>query len=472
MIKILITSITLLLSYAIKAQTTTYPSLNINLLSHINPEKGDSSPYNNKYSGCWGWYQANKNKEYAIVGTSNQSYFVDITNPTSPILCDSVKAIKTKAVWREIKTYQNYCYIVSDDAGANSFQIIDLQYLPDSVHVIHNSNTIFSRCHTIFIDNNKLYCGSVKDANGYHSSMRVYDLTNPTFPTLIRKLEDDVPFIDHVHDMFARNDTIFASCAYDGLQILTLTSANTFSLIQSFTNYQFSGYNHSSYQTENRNIVVMADEVPDALPLKILDVSDLNNIQVLATVNSHSLATPHNPYIVGNNWCWSSNYQDGIYLFDISNPASPSVYGYFDTHPQHGVNDNFSTDAYQGNWGAYPYLPSKNIIALDMQNGLFILEGDNNYKNTVVSINENKKETLLFSVYPNPANEMLNLRLIAEAIEAAEITISNTLGDVILKQTISIQNLKLNIQNLSGGLYFVTLSNKNFSETQKIIIQK
>ncbi len=456
-------------SFINKAQT--YPSLNVNLLAHINPEKDNTGNDGRKYSGCWGWFQATKNKEYALVGTSSKTYFIDVTNPSNPIICDSVKARNNGCTWREIKSYQNYCYIASDGCTPSSCQIVDMQYLPDSVHVVYDDTTLFYRAHTLFVDKDKLYAGGPTMYGTGTKSMFVYSLATPSVPVLIRKLEQDIPSITYVHDMFVKNDTIYASAGWQGLQIIKLNANNTFSLLASYANYQNAGYNHSSWLTSNSKYLAFADEVPASLPLKLIDVSDLNNIQSLATVNSHSLATPHNPYIMDNKWCWVSSYQEGLRLFDISNPALPTEYGFFDTCPLYGNNDNFATAPYKGNWGAYPYLPSKIIIACDMQNGVFILEGDNNYKNTVVSINENKKETSLFSVYPNPANEMLNLHLITEALEATEIIISNTFGDVILKQTVSIQNLKLNIQNLSSGLYFVTLSNKELQETQKIVIQ-
>ena len=35
-----------------------------------------------------------------------------------------------------------------------------MQYLPDSVHVVHNGTTYFERSHTLFIDQDKMYCGA------------------------------------------------------------------------------------------------------------------------------------------------------------------------------------------------------------------------------------------------------------------------------------------------------------------------
>ncbi|MBA4240286.1 MAG: hypothetical protein C0448_06145 [Sphingobacteriaceae bacterium] len=450
----------------------TYPSLNINLLAHLNPETDVTGTDGRKYSGCWGWAQTNKNREYAIVGTSSQTYFVDVTNPSSPVVVDSVKAKHAGCTWREMKTYQNYCYIVSDDAPPNTFQIVDMQYLPDSVHVIHNGTTYFERSHTIFIDNDKMYCGSVTEASGAgYSTMRVYSLATPTAPVLIRKLEQDVntTIIDVVHDMYVRNDTIYASCGFKGFHILKLTASNTFSLMQSYTGYAYSGYNHSSWQTDDRKTMVFADEVGAHLPAKVIDVTNFNNITLVDTIRSSYTATAHNPYIVGNRWCWLSSYQDGLYLYDISNPSNTTIYGYFDTQPQTGTTN------YSGNWGAYPYLPSKIIIACDMQNGIFILEGDNTYKGSV-GIGEQASQSSMFSVYPNPAKDEIHFLIANQSHKNIQCTITDVLGKIVYREELNIDDAfyktTIHTSALNNGCYFVTLKGNNLNETKKILIQK
>lgn len=450
----------------------TYPSLNINLLAHLNPEKDATGTDGRKYSGCWGWAQTNKNREYAIVGTSSQTYFIDVTNPSSPVVVDSVKAKHAGCTWREIKTYQNYCYIVSDDAPPNTFQIIDMQYLPDSVHIVHNGTTYFERSHTIFIDNDKMYCGSVTDVSGSgYSTMRVYSLATPTAPVLIRKLEQDIntTIIDVVHDMYVRNDTIYASCGYKGFHILKLTASNTFSLMQSFTGYAYSGYNHSSWQTDDRKTMVFADEVGAHLPAKVIDVSNFNNITLVDTIRSSYTATAHNPYIIGNRWCWLSSYQDGLYLYDISNPSNTTIYGYFDTQPQTGTTN------YSGNWGAYPYLPSKIIIACDMQNGIFILEGDNTYKGSV-GVKEQSFQSSMFSVYPNPAKDEIYFLIANQAQKNIQCVITDVLGKTVYTEILNINDAfyktTIYTNTLNNGCYLITLKGNNLNETKKVLIQK
>jgi hypothetical protein len=217
---------------------------------------------------------------------------------------------------------------------------------------------------------------------------------------------------------------------------------------------------------------VFTDEIPEGLPAKVIDVSDLNNITALDTFQSHVGATAHNPYIVGNKWLWMSSYQDGLYLYDLSNPSSVSMYGFFDTCPIHGDNDNYTTfGGYSGNWGAYPYLPSKIILALDMQNGLFVLDPDNNYKG-ITSIIDDVKQQSIFSLYPNPSNSDVQLIITNQINKNIKYSIANILGEVVasnyffVNQMVFKTNIKLN--EIQNGYYFLTITDLNeINETKK-----
>lgn len=353
-----------------------YSALNFTLVSNINPESGVNG-YGDKYSGCWGWYQATKNKEYAIACSKSGTYWVNVTNPLTPTVSAFRSGAFNNATWREVKTYSTFCYVISDDGGNNqnnSFQIFDMQYLPDSVHKVYDGKSLFKRGHALWVDGSKLYVSGVTYSNNTTSLLNVYSLATPTAPLLLRSLEQDAPFINYVHDAFVRNDTVYASCAYQGLYVFHLLGNNTFQQLGSLTSYPYSGYNHASALTPNGQTLVFTDEVPDGLPIKTANVSNLSNIQVLGTTNQFTATTPHNPFMVNNQYCFLSSYQEGIQLYDISSPSSPTLAGYFDTYPQGGGNTGtWGNNAYKGQWGSYPYLPSKTIFALDMNNGIFLL---------------------------------------------------------------------------------------------------
>jgi choice-of-anchor B domain-containing protein len=459
----------------------TYPSLNMSLLSLLTPETDNTGFDGRKYSGCWGWYQANKGKEYALVGTSAKTYFIDVTNPLIPVICDSVMGKHAGCTWRELKTYQNYCYIVSDDAAPNSFQIVDMQYLPDSVHVVHDANTYFERGHTVWIDGTKMYVGGMTYSTSTVESMAIFSLATPTAPVQLRTLSQDYPSIGYVHDMFVINDTVFASCGNQGLYVFKYnTVGNTFTQLGSFTGYTEAGYNHSSYITTNRQTLVFCDEAPTGLSIKFANVSNLNNITLsaLAKPNTNPQMVAHNPYVLGNNYAFVSCYQDGLILYDISSPTTPTIAGYFDTHPQGGANagNNYGASSYRGNWGAYPYLPSGLIIACDMQNGIFLLQA-NAVTGNVTGIKE-RGNSMEVHVYPNPAGNFIQLSFVNPKSDTYQLEIRNVLGQLVHSEnntndcSFPVTFKRIDVTGIESGTYILHLQAGEKQFQEKIIITK
>lgn len=464
--------ILLLSVLAVKAQ---YSSQNISLLSHwYNPAEIAEPQLGIKYQGVWGWVDVYDGKEYAIIGSSSGTYIIDVSVPTAPVVRDYVAGRRDQCIWREYKTYGNYLYASSDDASPNSFQIIDLSYLPDSVHVVHDDVTIFERAHTLFIDGDKLYCGSVTmpTGNGYYS-MAVYSLANPESPLLLRTLNQDDSTISFAHDMFVRNDTVYASCGYQGLFIYKLNADTTFSLISSLTSYPSQGYNHSSFLTPDGQTLIFCDEVPRDMPVKLIDVGDLQNISVESTFKSNEGATPHNPYIFGTNKAVIAYYQDGIQIYDIGNPAAPSRTGYFDTDTLDGPNNSYnpSGTAYHGCWGAFVDLPSGILLASDMQNGLFVLNAD-----IALGINESKNSAAnKVTLFPNPSEKNVSVMMQLKSRDEILIEVFDITGRklIVKKEAMLSGNTTklINTEQLTPGVYILKISGKEINYSQQLIKQ-
>jgi len=461
--------LSLLLSISIYSSGQVYDSLNITKLSSwTNPTVTPEPFYGIKYNGIWGWNDTNGN-EYAIIGSSQGTYFVDVTNPSNPIERDYVAGKRNNCIWREIKTYSHYAYLISDDGAPNSFQIVDLQYLPDSVHVVLDNNTIFERSHTLFIDGNKLYCASTNGGSVGSSDMSVFSLANPELPVLLRKLDSDYPSLTNgVHDMYIRNDTCYVSGGYSGLFILKFnTTTNQFNLINSLTSYPSQGYNHSSILTDDGQTLIFMDEVPNGLPVKSLDVTDLQNLVVATTFSTGTTATPHNPFMIGNT-CYIAYYQDGLQVYDVSDRNNPVRIGFYDTHYQTAMGGPYPNPAYQGAWGAYPYLPSGNILVSDMQNGLFVLT-----QPTATGISENNKKTIS-SVYPNPIKENERLFFKGDVLElnAIDVKLMHLIGqDVLVRANINPKE-GLDLTGVKQGIYLMqVLSGNEMKSRVKVVVE-
>ncbi|MBT3571229.1 MAG: hypothetical protein HN498_02595, partial [Flavobacteriales bacterium] len=217
-----------------------------------------------------------------------------------------------------------------------------------------NTDSLISTTHNIFIDtlNKKLYTTSGK----------VFDISDPINPS----------FLFHMgffyHDLYVENDTGYFNCFSNGLQIYEMTT-NFPQYLGSLTSYPDQGTNHSGWKKDS--IYIMADE-NGGLSLKVIDVSDLNNLQVIALFNSGVLPSPAVPHnlIIQDNFVYVSYYCDGLQVFDISNPNNPIKAGYYDTYP------SIYCSGFKGNWGVDPLLPSGIILVSDVQSGLFVLEFD------------------------------------------------------------------------------------------------
>jgi hypothetical protein len=82
----------------------------------------------------WGWTDAATGREYALVGRNDGTSFIDITDPTNPVLLgDLPKTPDTprSQLWRDIKTFKDHAFIVADGAGAHGMQVFDLTRLRD-----------------------------------------------------------------------------------------------------------------------------------------------------------------------------------------------------------------------------------------------------------------------------------------------------------------------------------------------------
>ncbi len=318
------------------------------------------------FNDIWGYLDENGN-EYAILGSTQYTHFIDISNPENPIEVERI-AGNSNSLWRDFKTYSHYAYGVADQ-GSPTLQIFDLSDLPNSVTKVYDSNSHFPRCHNIFIDepNARLYAVGTNTED-----LVVLDLSiTPDNPTLLKNINLSAGYI---HDIFVRDHIAYCSHIYvSQLQVYDLSDVNNVINVGSLTSYSNKGLNHSNWVSEDNNTLVLADENHNKA-LKIVDISDLSDIKEISTIKSTLMAPdytnsiPHNPFIYGNDYVFISYYHDGIQLYNISDPENPFCAAYYDTNTTHS---NYS--GYKGCWGVYPYLPSGNIIGSDVRNGLFVV---------------------------------------------------------------------------------------------------
>ncbi len=95
-----------------------------------------------------------------------------------------------------------------------------------------------------------------------------------------------------------------------------------------------------------------------------------------------------------------------------------------------------------------------------------------NFTDLMVGINEkNKPNNLSFSLFPNPANNQLNITFPKNLEENGTITMYTIDGKIVFKQLIHRANstFQFNIGSLNTGIYFCTINVGTQSNTQKFI---
>jgi len=442
-------------------------SLNMELLAQWNNTTLPKIDGDQLWSDIMGYHDSVTNKEYAILFGNDSLYFFDITVPTMTKLVATIDGYSTKSINRDAEIYQHYAYCVSERSSSlGGLQILDLQYLPDSVHEVYRSDALTVQAHTIFIEEarKRMYIPQNSTKMGF-SALDIFSLNNPENPTKLASLQvptNDLgePQFAKVHEMYSRNDTVYLSCYDNGLYIMDLTNLNSQKLLGVIANYPQRGTNHSSWLNEKGNMLMFTDENQGS-PIKLFDISDISNPRQIVYFNSHPNALPHNAYWK-NNMAVVSAYEDGVYMYDLTDVTNPKVHAFYDTYP---LNADGVYNGFHGCWGVWPYLPSGNIIASDISEGLFVMK-----PKFGVGVNENINWNSDVEVYPNPATKFVNIKLPNQS-EKFDLSIFDSRGILIKKLEIQANNTTINTEELKVGFYAFKLSNVHYSKTFKIIIE-
>lgn len=425
----------------INAQT----NVNIELLYQ---DKIDTLPINYRdsyYSECWGFTLLDE--EYAVISSTLGTHIYDITDAKNSyqaaFIANPVNGFNSN--WRDFHDYNGFLYIVNDGVPG-VLQIVDLRRLPIEVSVVYESDEFFEAAHNIYIDTTsaKLYVCGGTTANGQAFDLGIYDISNPQKPEFLNSYTE----FGYIHDCFVRNDTAYlASPNKQALIVANFEDVYSPKTLGNLTNYPTAGYTHAGWLSQNGQHFVLSDETYGS-NLKLLDVAELDDIKVLSQFSSgvSDSSMVHNPIII-DHLVFVSYYNDGLQVFDISDPQNVEKVGFYDTYP------NERKGGYRGAWGVYPFKSGK-VVVSDRQTGLYVLDASS-LVNNFVSVDDIADSTI--AIYPNPVKDQLfvatnNIKFDAYKIYSVD-------GKMIAEQKVNqnFNNTFINTTNLKTGLYYLLL---------------
>lgn len=333
-------------------------------------------------SDLWGWTDPQTGREFALMGRSTGTSFIDISNPRVPVYLGNLPPHSVASTWRSIKVYGNYAFIVSEAEG-HGMQVFDLTQLrnvtsPPVTFAETAHYNVFSRAHTIAINEQTGYAYVAGSRDTCAGGLHMVDVRNPLAPVFAGCVSQDgythetECVVYHGPDTTYQGHEICFSANEDTLTIVDVTNKSV-PVQLSRTGYAGRGYTHQGWLTDDHAQFLLDDELDEHnfggnSRTYIWNMADLDAPSVSSIYNGPSTSIDHNLYIRGR-YAYEGNYRSGLRILDAANTffSSLNEVAFFDIYP---LDD---AAAFNGAWGNYPFFPSGTVIVSGIEQGLVVL---------------------------------------------------------------------------------------------------
>jgi choice-of-anchor B domain-containing protein len=354
-----------------------YPCRDIDLLSVLpHVEIGGGSG-----NDIWGWTDPETGHEYALVGRSTGTAFVDISNPAQPRYIGDLPTHTVGSAWRGIKVFANHAFIVSE-ALNHGMQVFDLTQLRTvTAPPVTFGETAhypgFGSTHTLAVNTRTGFAYAV-GTRTCEGGLHVVDVRAPAAPRAAGCFALD----GYTHEtqcvVYEGPDPVYRGreiCLNSNEDTLTIVDAtDKLEQVQlSRAGYGGSAYTHQGWLTEDHRFFLVNDEGDEQAfrhrtRTWIWDVSDLDAPVLMTYYDGPTASIDHNLYVRGN-LVYESNYRSGLRVLDAGDIEQGALreIGFFDIFP---ADDNPS---FNGAWTSYPFFSSGSVIVNGIEQGLFVL---------------------------------------------------------------------------------------------------
>ena len=376
--------------HCVDGQADVFECKDVNVISFL-PINELGGIRGTRVNDLWGWTDPESGREYVLVGRSNGTSFVDITDPNAPVYLGDLPMTdgSRDTIWRDIKVYRDHAYIVADNALEHGVQVFDLRrlrglsgdpvtfevdYLYDGIHSAHN----------IVINEETGYAFAVGNSGGGETcggGLHMLDLSDPGRPAFAGCFAEPATgrrgtgyshdaqcVVYHGPDDEHRGKEICFGANETALNIADVSDKER-PVSLATASYPNVAYAHQGWLTEDHTFFYMNDEGDEPQGLVegtrtlVWDVTDLDDPLLVREYIAETDATDHNLYVVGD-LMYQSNYSAGLRILDISEPDNPVEIGFFDTSPYEGG----------ASWSNYPFFESGVIAVTGTGDGLFLLK--------------------------------------------------------------------------------------------------
>jgi len=357
-------------------QAAGYDCNGVDLLAHVPLGSFNSQGGND----IWGWTDPTTQHEYALIGLREGTGFVDVTNPTEPVIVGMMPTATSSSNWRDIKVFNNRAYVVSEASG-HGMQVFDLTRLrgrtsaPSTPDQPDYRMRNFGQSHNIVINEETGRAFAVGARSLCRGGLVIIDISDPE-----PRFEGCFSADGYTHDAQC---VIYSGpdAAYQGKEICFAYNEDTITIVDvsrgaggawkeptqiSKLGYEGSRYTHQGWLDESHSFAYMNDELDEGscctgntyTKTYIVNVTSLSSPSLDSIFRSTMISTDHNNYVVGDK-LYQSNYVAGLRILQIQADFKLEEVAYFVTPSA---------------WSVYPYFPSGTIIVSSIPGGLFVLK--------------------------------------------------------------------------------------------------
>ncbi len=355
---------------------------NVNLAKQV----GLSALGGRSASDIWGWTDSLDNSEYALIGLDTGTAFVDITDPSNPVVLGLLPTETVTSSWRDIKVYENHAFIVSEEAGDYGMQVFDLTRLrtvaTDQTFSAEVVYTGIGSAHNIAINEDSGFAYIVGgDSPGYSNclgGLHIVDIRNPLSPEFAgchssAGYSHDVQCVNYIGPDTDHTGKEICFGANQSFVAISDVTDKALTRMLSIGRYPEAVYTHQAWLDETHRYLFVNDELDERIlgyntSTLVFDVTDLDNPVYLYDFENTTSSIDHNHYVHGNR-IYQANYTAGLRILEFSDLATNTLVevGYFDTYPESEEAD------FYGAWSVYPFFESGTIVVSDIDRGLFVL---------------------------------------------------------------------------------------------------
>ncbi|PAP78401.1 choice-of-anchor B family protein [Rubrivirga marina] len=415
--------------------------------SALDPGRARSSTYGD----TWG-YVAADGTEYALLAVRDGGLSViDVSAApgAAPVEVAYVPAPPQATDTKDVKVYGHHAYVVNE---TGPIQIVDLSDPTAPVEVGRldvQPGVTDGGSHNVLVAEDHLWViGGRFQGN---PGLRVYALTDPASPALVDAFRPDHWPTPYYHDFEVRDGRGYGSAIYSGggVDVLDVSDPTDVRLLTSFS-YPGAGV-HNTCSTENGRTLYVGDEIGTSGNwIRIFDVADLDDVELVGEVVVDPNAVVHNCYVRGDR-LYVAHYTEGLRVFDVSDPHAPTEVAYLDTFLEPGYG-------FRGAWTAYPYLPSGKVLVSDMQTGLWVVA----LEDAAVAAEPASAGPTALRVWPNPTTGAATLAYDLFAPAEADVVVLDVLGREVarVRETgrAGTNRLSLGLGDAPAGVYAVRLT--------------